>query len=395
MPVDYQDIQRQIREMAGQASLNQQTQSDLLEKALRQLHAYAGHLEELSRRVEWAVEINSRLRCALPAGEALDACFPLPNLPQPGVILAADGSQINPNHHDPVAFGVVNVGVIRIVPDSGQAPREIIRSHLLSIEELDPPEGPIGEEVVALMRDLSERRIMAELVHAEPDTGQVLTLTDGPLELYFEAKDSARYKELLKDYLDALDQLADLNVVTAGYVDRPRNDLVVRMLELTLLANEELDLAGLPDGRRLHPLTDARLFAGLLQPGDRTALFGIQSRGIKGFQGRKALFFFYLNVGFPGSPALARIEVPAWVAENRPAVDRLHAALVAQCRQMGSRPFPYALHRAHEVAVVSLDEKQHLELMIANELRSHGIAVGGPSNKQAHKDNSGVRTRYS
>ena len=140
---------------------------------------------------------------------------------------------------------------------------------------------------------------------------------------------------------------------------------------------------------------DLALFARLLEPGERSALFEIQSSQARKFTGVTALHFFYLNVGRPGHPYLARVELPQWVACDPAAVDLLHVALVAQCRQMGARPYPYALHRAHEVAVVSFDEKRQLEEMIALELRRQGLGIEGTSFKQANKDNLGGKTRYS
>jgi hypothetical protein len=70
-------------------------------------------------------------------------------------------------------------------------------------------------------------------------------------------------------------------------------------------------------------------------------------------------------------------------------LDTLHAVLVSQCRILGSRPYPYLLHRAHEVALVSLDEKDQVISMIMQELRKRGVEVGEKSNKQANKDLGG------
>ncbi|HEX9013128.1 MAG TPA: DNA double-strand break repair nuclease NurA, partial [Anaerolineaceae bacterium] len=88
-------------------------------------------------------------------------------------------------------------------------------------------------------------------------------------------------------------------------------------------------------------------------------------------------------------PYLARVELPAWVAEDAQAVDLLHAALVSQSRVLGARPYPYALHRAHEVAVVSLAEKDQLEQMLLAEMARRGMPPGEKSNKQIHKDGKG------
>jgi hypothetical protein len=98
------------------------------------------------------------------------------------------------------------------------------------------------------------------------------------------------------------------------------------------------------------------------------------------------LRFFYLNVGFPGKPSLARVEVPEWVASHTYQVDLLHGALLEQCRKMGANPFPYALHRAHEIAVVRYEEKRQLEDRIIAEFTGKGLPVGRYSNKQANKE---------
>ena len=64
----------------------------------------------------------------------------------------------------------------------------------------------------------------------------------------------------------------------------------------------------------------------------------------------------------------------------------LQAALLDQTAQMGARPFPYLLHRAHEVAVVHPEEKDQLENMIPAELRRQGADVGEQSYKQSAKE---------
>jgi hypothetical protein len=80
------------------------------------------------------------------------------------------------------------------------------------------------------------------------------------------------------------------------------------------------------------------------------------------------------------------------VADDPEKLNLLHAALVEQCRIMGSKPYPYLLHRAHEVAVVKLEEKFQVEQMLAQELRRQDEAMDDGSYKQSAKDLKG-RTR--
>lgn len=388
MPVNFQEMQKQIREMGKQAPERKQRLDEKAQRARALMKDYANRLDELRRLAAAATTYFSALRCALPLDEPLDLRRPRPQNAAARVILAADGSQVNPDRHARVQFGVVNVGAIRIAP--GQTPRERVQSRLLYHDELETKDGPVGEEVVALMRDLAERQALAAL--AEQEQGSLLTLTDGPLELFREPRDRPQFQALFEDYLAALARLAELGAITAGYVDRPRGDLVVRLLELLELSGPELESAG--KKRPLHPVTDLALFAPLLEVGERSAVFAIQSVSARKFAGASALHFFYLNVGQAGRPYLARVELPQWVACDPAAVDLLHAALVEQCRQIGSRPYPYALHRAHEVALVSLDEKRQLEEMIVMELHRQGLEVGGPTHKAALKSITGGKKRY-
>jgi hypothetical protein len=73
-------------------------------------------------------------------------------------------------------------------------------------------------------------------------------------------------------------------------------------------------------------------------------------------------------------------------------LDVLHAVLIQQCGILAGRPYPYVLHRAHEIALVSRQEKEQLTNMLVNELTAQGVQVGSASHKQALKDLPG-RTR--
>jgi hypothetical protein len=112
------------------------------------------------------------------------------------------------------------------------------------------------------------------------------------------------------------------------------------------------------------------------------------------YQDRLRLHFFYLNVGTAERPWLVRVEVPQWVAQAPALLELLHATLIEQCRALGTRPYPYALHRAHEVAVITREESQQIETMLLAEMQRQGVVVSERSHKQGLKDNSGNKTRY-
>ncbi len=394
MSLDFQQVRQQVTQLGEQAPLRAEHLRALMERAMTTLHDQARDNRILREKVQAALAFNPHLRCALPGNEPLDAAFPLPPLPQDATVLAADGSQINPDRHASVDYCLVNVGAIQMRYGSPESPVTTVRSRLIYEDsEMYTPAGRITERLVALRRDLRERQLLAELAAGQPKP--LVTLTDGPLELWVGREDEADgqvYKKYFKDYLAALRKLHRLGASAAGYIDRPRGDLLVRLLEIALLPLDELEDAG--RRRPLLGVTDADLFRRALKSGERSAVFGIQSRNAGQYAAELALNFFYLNVGRDEKhPYPVRVEIPTWVVDSPKMLDQIHAILVDQCRILGTRTYPYLLHRSHEVAVVTRDEKRQVEQMITRELQRRGILpVGLPSEKQAVKDLPG-RTR--
>lgn len=392
MPVDLLQAQNQIREKCRQTVINRAEKARRVEQAGKLLKENCGNIPALVQRVEKALVKNPALRCAVPCEEPLDQTAPAGSLVGEYVVLAADGSQIVPSRHDAVEFGVINTGVFRMAAGGppARAPVEITRTRLLYGDELENPARPVTDELVAIWRDLEERRFLVEL--AARESLPVFALTDGPLELYHEPRQQEEFADLFQSYLSQLSELTSLGASPAGYVDRPRADLVVRLLELAALDEKDLDQAG--RYRPLAGVTDLDVFSTLLKPGERSAVFRMQSISSRKYTGDLSLHFFYLNAGFQNRNTFARVEIPACIAQNSERVGRVHAVLLEQCGHLSNRPYPYALHRAHEIAVVRRDEKQALEEMILSELSRLGSGIGAPSNKQFHKDQSGIRTRY-
>ena len=81
------------------------------------------------------------------------------------------------------------------------------------------------------------------------------------------------------------------------------------------------------------------------------------------------------------------------IAESAAMLDGLHALLVGQCAVMGILSYPYALHRAHEIALVSREEKDQVTQMLLAAWRAEGLKVGVVSHKQAIKDLPGRTLR--
>ena len=178
-----------------------------------------------------------------------------------------------------------------------------------------------------------------------------------------------------------------IGVTVAGYVDKPAADLVIRLLEIAQLSTDE-EYKNIRTQHKLRGVTDRWLYS-FLPGGHRSAVFGLQSSSRAHYTGDLALHFFYLNVGETKHPWLVRVEIPKWVADDTAKLNLLQAALLEQCKIMGAKPYPYILHRAHEIAVVKFDEKRQVEQMLELELRQAGSEMDTESYKQSAKNLKG------
>jgi len=391
MTVNYKQVQEQIQSLAAEAPERLQELAKRRAMAEELLHGGTLDLENLTEKVQTiARKHDQNLRCAVPVSDT-NGSFPpltthitLPEFPKQATILAADGSQILPDRHAEVYFGLINISAIQMRYGESTPPQTTSTSQLF----YDPALQGVSEATLSLQRDLNERLILVNLAaKAQPP---VITFTDGPLELWGTKESTGEFQKSLQAYLQLLENLSNSNTVTAGYVDRPAANLVVRLLEISLLPQDHLFVIN--QHSPLQGVQDIHLFAGVLAPGERSCVFGIQSRSSINYSGALGLHFFYLNVGREGHPWPVRVEIPAWVIADETMLNDLHSTLVHQCHIMGQRPYPYLLHRAHELAVVSFEDAQQVSHMISMELQRHGVPFGELSYKQSAK-NLGGRTR--
>jgi hypothetical protein len=310
-----------------------------------------------------------------------------PPSPSARALLAVDGSQIIPDRHQELLFGLINIGSVTLEPGSGAAPRTHVETRLLIGADLESDQGGfLSEGDLALLRDAAERAGI--LRHAAHTTDPSIALTDGPLELWGakDVSDQRAFERALREYLSSLRELERRGWSIAGYVDKPAADLVVRMLEISQAGSGSLHKL-----RTFHPLrgvSDRRLFGRLLQPNERSAVFLMQSTSRRSYTDSLAICFFYLNVGRPSQPVLARIEIPRWVANHAAQMNALHNALVSQCALLGTRPYPYILHRAHETARVPSRQADEIKLRLLLEMRRHGTEPDAVSSKSSAKSAS-------
>jgi len=393
MPVNWEQLHSSLRDMGRSLEAHAAAVRDAEAAVLLFLQKYAADAHAAERVASVVSRFDADLRCALPAGERLDGGQAPITAERPGTIIAAVGSQVTPDRHDAVLFGLVNIGTVVMGMSSGEAPKISTDTEMLYGENLYQQNGlRMSEGDIALRRDRRERANLLSL--ARKISMPSIALTDGPLELWGakDVSDPHAFEEALRDYLADLRQMQRMGCAMAGYVDKPGADLVIRLFEVLEAGSDDLKRL-----RAFHPLrgaSDRWLFSQILRPGHRSAVFGLQSSSRSRYTGDLSLHFFYLNVGTNGHPAIARVEIPKWVAESANLLGALHAVLLEQCSLLGLRPYPYILHRAHETARISLDEKEEIKLRLMLDLRAGGIELEEPSGKSTAKMSSDLKGRY-
>lgn len=330
--------------------------------------------DELRARVQ---AMGERWTGAVPTDEAVDAAFDLPAHPATARLLGADGSQVYPDRHATALYYVINVGSIAY-DHGGEAPPAVASHSQVFYREDDlypDSHGLIASAWVDAQRDVAELAELARL--AEAGAGPCLALVDNGLTLWLaqQAREgSLRLERLLGAHISSLTSIRSAQACLAGFIGRPRHAQVVQLAEF---ASRPPDTP-VPDSSRpdrFRGLTDLALFEGRLGPGQRSALFAVPMQaGLPARYAEKghAMTFFYLNCGDKDRSEVARVEVPQWVALDRARLDFVHAALVEQCRT--PQGFPYVLVRAHELAVVTGEERQVLDDMVVVALMRQGLS---------------------
>lgn len=371
MPANLQQVFDTIGQLGARVRERADERSRQENAAISLLTEQANAPEALALAVGDAATAVPGLRCALPAHEDIGAAYSPGTGAECRKVLAVDGSQATPDRHEEILFGLINIGAVSMEAGSGEAPQVDVETRLLFGDSLHPGGGPmISDGEIALLRDSMERASL--LQHAE-SVEPAAALLDGPLELWGskDIADTGAYERALESYLKDLGRLHDRGWIVAGYVDKPAADLVVRLLELSQ-ANAE-DRHALRSHRPFALVSDRDVFARLLSPGTRSAIFGLHSASRSRYLGPLALHFFYLNVGSERQPSIARVEVPAWIATDKAKLEALQRTLLSQCAMLGARPYPYILHRAHEEARITSAEREELKLRLLLEVRRAGV----------------------
>ncbi len=377
--LDFQKLLVQI-EGVGKESL---TDKGLHEELMRQaVSAYqaacqdpaaaAARLAESLPWVLWPV--------ALPL-EPFGLQFPLARWEEPVTVVASDGSQIMPSHHEIYSCYLLNIGTAVVSYATKRAPKLETHPRLFHKPEdlyplVDRRRMHIDELYVSLERNLLELEIAVELsMQARQQEGPVVTMLDGSLIPWSVEKMPDSYQVSYMRRLErALETLKEACVPLLGYVSHSRSADLVNALRVLVcpypvsdcrnhcgsLNEEDFPCSA------IWPLSDRQLLAGMLAPQTRSAAFASGASTARCLPAAQRTCFLYMNVGYE----VARLEFPYWLLGSPQTFSMAVAVAVAQVEK--GIGYPVCLTEAHHLAVIrGQDRTRFFEL-----LRRHLVALG-------------------
>jgi hypothetical protein len=312
-------------------------------------------------------------------------------------VLATDGSQISPSHHEIAYCYLLNVG--RVVLHYGQnrapwmdsVPEVFYRPEDLYIAR---KWGIRTEEWMGYRRTTQESIVLAELAEQILDTSTVapspvLAMVDGSLIHWFlESLPTEARNLILPLILQAWETLRQLQVPLVGYLSASRSNESLNFLRLNACPYPEPDCANhCPKGvdaapcSTLSALRDATLWGTWLEPGERGSLWRSSAR-IQEQYGEQAIYFCYVHVG----SEVARLDFPAWVAADPSKLETALSLVLAQVQK--GYGYPVALAEAHNQAVVRSGDRNRFFGLLEQQMIRAGIRDIGTSYKEARKRGS-------
>lgn len=331
--------------------------------------------------------------------ESLDTAIEIEAAPYSHSVFATDGSQIAPSHHEIAYCYLINVG--RIMLHYGQSLHPLLDS-LPEIfyrqEDLYIPRewGIRLEEWMSHRRTVSEAQMLAEMAckwvlppGAHPDIPN-LAMVDGSLIYWFlDGLPVDAREQILPPILSAWEQLKETKIPLMGYVSSSRSTEALNFLRLHSCTHEYPncfancnDLVDKYPCQKVEPLRDATFWANRLQPGQRSPLYRSSLRILELYEESQRVYFCYVHVG----TEIARIEVPAWVAEDSDLFDRSLSIMLAQVHK--GYGYPVALAEAHNQAVVRGSDRARFFTLLEHQMIRIGIRNVGTSSKETRKRGS-------
>lgn len=270
------------------------------------------------------------------------------DLPRSYSVLAVDGSQIYPDRHSGTACFLINTGSVLLeYGTTHKNPATFYSQPRVFTGDEKEYEGVQATEMVNCRRQEFELQIgLEQSIAVKKRMGALpfVFLFDGSLIFWHLESKEGNLKELfLHKYLQQLDQLYQGQILCAGYISLPKSKELVNLIRVQLC---NFQIEGCTELEAVNHLVDTNIARFFLQEHERTIVFKSNATIGKLYPPHLAPHFFYVDV----DAEIARIEIPAWIAQDENLVNTVAAIILDQ--SIKGRGYPVALAEAHEQAVI-------------------------------------------
>ncbi len=373
MPLDFTNLAAQVSDMVTTLRESGVEHRRRLADALATFNDPSLELEELQAKIKAAR--TSWLVAELT--ERLDRRYPAPSIPGDFTVMATDGSHIDVDRHRAARCYLINIGAVSLTygshPDAVLTATPTLYAGEDDMVIRNPGQGRdqvLDAALTGIKRSVAEWRALADLAKNTSPGSASLAVLDGTLIQW--GLETKSYPQFVRDvllhrgFLACLDELHALNkdrtLAVASYISYPGGGDVVNALRIILCPGDVINEkacneCGTRECERVSGLRDRDLFAEVLRPGERSGLFASRSSILSEYGPHKVMFY-YVNVG----EEIARVEVPAWVADDTALLDLSHGLVLDQCRR--GHGYPVALSEAHEHAVVTGADRENFWALV-------------------------------
>ncbi len=392
--LDFMKLSQLVTQIGADAVVEKQDYERVLASALSAFSAAEKNSEnfanKLAENAPWVLWPTAKPLEPIGKREAVAA---LDTARHPWTVVAVDGSQIMPSHHEVHNCYLLNAGVARISYGLALPPLLYSEPRLHARPDdlyplVDRRRVHIDELYVSLERGLFELELLTETACQAAADGPTLAMYDGSLIPWSVEKMSSSYQE---NYFARLEELMvrlrQAKVPIVGYLSHSRSTDLVNCLRVSICPYEvshcrehcgDLNEEEFPCSK-VWPLSDRSLFERLLPVNQRSSVFASGASVSKLMPAADRSCFVYLR----GVSEVARIELPMWVFSDQ---KLFHFALQAVRTQVEKgQGYPVALAEAHHQAVIKGPERERFFELVTNQMISLGVGNIRVSPKESQK----------
>ena len=224
--LDLARVNQQISRMAVEQQMVVEDRLKRLDKALGQLVLESGRLPGFMRKLQ--ASKTSWLLAGIR--ESLENTYALPPRPLAITVVATDGSQIAPSHHEVIPAFLLNISTVVLHYGTGErAALSSTPTLFYRDEDLYTDYGgqrvQVTGDLLGMLRTLMEcQALLRQATRAQESGHRTCALSDGSLILWQLEGKPRDYKQAnLACYLGSLEQARQQQIPVAGYISRPRS----------------------------------------------------------------------------------------------------------------------------------------------------------------------------